>query len=107
MGSLLDRLFNKKPKDLPEQIEGYYEEAVKKASKESYGPMQTLIIMKQLVITTETLKEIYSDVHRQLGYSRQQYEKLVDEKCKKVMSKYFPTNPNDDYLDDNPADWAV
>ena len=103
---LFDRLFNKKPKNLPEQIESYYEDAIRKVLKNGFGPMETLLITNQIVTTTNTLKEIYSDIHRQLGYSKAQYEKLVDEICSKVVDRYFPNNSKDnDYIDDDTAFW--
>jgi len=108
MRSFFDQLFNKKPKDLPESIEGHFEDDIKKALKKGDDIMiQTLLISHQIGETTKILKSVYSDVHRQLGYSKEQYEKLVDSVCSKVVSKYFPNSPNSDQdFDDNPADWA-
>lgn len=108
MGSIFSRLFNSKPKDLPELIERHYEDDIKKATKHSDDMMmQTLLITRQIGETTQILKGIYSDVHRQLGYSKAQYEQLVDAICSRIVSKYFP---DDQYsnrdTENNPADWA-
>lgn len=108
MGSFFDQLFNKKPKDLPELIEGHFEDDIKKALKKGDDIMiQTLLISHQIGETTKTLKSIYSDVHRQLGYSKEQYDKLVDSVCSKVVSKYFPNSLNSERdFDFDPADGA-
>jgi len=108
MASFLDRLFNKKPKNLEEQIELHFEDDIKKVLKESDEPLfQTILITRRIADTTQILKQIYSDVHLQLGYNREQYEKLVDSVCYKITSKYFPGNSRDDRdFEYNPADWA-
>jgi hypothetical protein len=112
MITFFEKLFNNKPKNLPELIESHFEEDIKTALKKSDDFMvKTLLLKRQIETTNKNLKSIYCDVHFNLGYNKKEYEELVDSVCSKIIRKYWPSNLDQNNhnhpSDDEPSIWAV
>jgi hypothetical protein len=89
--SIFSNFFNKSPKTLPELIEKNYEELVQLALKKekSDAMLAGMIVLSVVGNATEEYKKAYGEDHKKLGYTRNEYEKLVDSICTKIINKYI------------------
>lgn len=96
MKSFLKNIFGEKPKSLAQLIEDKFEEVVQSSLKNSAKDpilsdpmMQGLILINAITAASESYKEVYSEIHKQLGYTKQEYDKLIDSTCTKIINKYI------------------
>jgi len=91
MRSFLDKFLGRK-KTLPELVEENLEDLIKRSIEASIhlDPIiQGAIVLKAIGEGTSAYKAAYNASFKEMGYSKEQYDQLVDQTCSKLIDKYI------------------